>query len=567
VTLPNATLLTDDQRQRAAWRIKHEPNITPWPDLKWWNDQPCARHAPERNSLCKDCGIVLFKHQRVGAAWLYLGGKGLDGDTVGSGKTATILAMLAMCKEHGELGPGKRAVVVCQASAVEQWGEQVRRLLPNVPLYVANGPRDTRYPGYAATDWDIAIVSDRTFCPARGKKISRDGDIEVIRGYPVHTIVADDLDALRNHETATYWAFNQIAVTCKRVINVHATSLQKRLTELWCNLAPVGGRERLGTLEHVRSRYVTKRRRIMMTGDPNDRTGRRPVRRVVWEDSGLNSRPAIVREFRRAIAPLILRRTAKDLAGDLDMPAIQYAPTWVDLLPKQRDRYEELRAGVLRRLVDGKETVSYTEAAAAFTRGWQICSGLAALDGPVNDVSAKFDWTIDKLTGDLDGEKAVCFVYFRDNVAALSDRLKAVGIKHVLFWSAETDPKVREARRQAFLNDPETRVLIGTTTIERSLNLQAAQHLIAVDTVLNPQRMAQIIGRVRRQGSQFGTIFVHHLLARATQEEGYLPLLRQEEAMASMVWGEKESEIFNSLSARDLLQLVARGQVGRRKAA
>jgi SNF2 family DNA or RNA helicase len=564
-SLPNATLLTADQRWRAAWKIHGQKDVSGWPVLKWWNDVPCPRHAPAGKPLCNDCGLVLFKHQRVGAAWLYMGGKGLDGDTVGSGKTATILAMLAMCKEHGELGPDHRAVVVCQASAVEQWGEQVRRLLPGIPLYVANGAKDARHAGYTG-NWEIAVVSDRTFCPARGRKISRDGDVEVIRGYPVHTIIADDLDAMRNHETATYWAFNQIAVNCPRVVIVHATSLQKRLTELWCNLAPVGGRARLGTLEHVRSRYVTKKRRIMVTGDPNDKTGRRPVRRVVWEEKGLNPRPAIVREFQRAIAPLVLRRTAADL-DDIRLPAVQYAPTWVDLLPKQRDRYEELRAGVLRRITDGVETVSYAEAAAAFTRGWQICSGLAALDGPRGDVSAKSDWIIDKLTGDLSGEKAVCFVYFRDNVAALSDRLSAVGIKHVLFWSAETDPKVREARRQRFLNDPETQVLIGTTTIERSLNLQAAAHLIAADTVLNPQRMAQILGRVRRQGSLFPTIYFHHLLARGTQEEGYLPLLRQEEAMASLVWGERESEVFNSLSPRELLALVAHGRVERKAAA
>jgi SNF2 family DNA or RNA helicase len=285
------------------------------------------------------------------------------------------------------------------------------------------------------------------------------------------------------------------------------------------------------------------------------------VRRQVQVDSGITSNPRKVAEFRAAIRPLVLRRTAADIDGDVAMPAVQYNPVFLDLNPRQRTRYEELRRGTLRKLKESGEVVTQTEAAAAFTHGWQICSGLAALDeGPKADDSCKFDWAMDLLTGDLAEEKAVVFVYFKNNVAALARRLQAEGIGSVLMWSTETDKRERARRLDRFREDPECRVLVGTTTIEASLNLQVARQLIAVDTILNPARMAQLVGRVARVGSPYPTVYVHHLLARGTQEDAYLPLLRREGEISDVVWGEKES-LFTALSPRQIMRLVAYGKL------
>jgi hypothetical protein len=58
----------------------------------------------------------------------------------------------------------------------------------------------------------------------------------------------------------------------------------------------------------------------------------------------------------------------------------------------------------------------------------------------------------------------------------------------------------------------------------------------------------------------FPTVYVHHLLARGTQEDGYLPLLRREQGIADAVWGEND-EIFTALTPRQVLTLVARGNI------
>ncbi len=103
-------------------------------------------------------------------------------------------------------------------------------------------------------------------------------------------------------------------------------------------------------------------------------------------------------------------------------------------------------------------------------------------------------------------------------------------------------------------------MLVGTTAIEASLNLQVARHIGLVDTIPNPARMAQLVGRCARVGSPYPTVYAHHLLARGTQEDAYLPMLRREGEVADVVWGEEQS-LFTALSARQIMRLVAYGKL------
>lgn len=563
--LPNAVLLPRAQRAAAAEVIKGLPDVTDFPELTWFNSAPCPRHAPDPHSLCPDCGLRLRSYQRIGAACLYLGLPRLLGDSVGTGKTAQVAAVLAMCKQAGELGYHNRAVIVCRAAAVRSvWGEQLRRLVPGLDVLIADGEPGERLTGYMG-QWEVAVISAKTLSPARGAKQSREGDVEILLQMPVGIVVGDDLDELRNASTQVSYAFNRLARGASRVIVAHATSVQKYVTDLWGMLQPVGGRAALGSLARVRARYVTRTTRVVVTDDPEDPTGRTKMRRRIVTNTGLTDDPALIREFQARVTPLVLRRTADDLP-DVELPDVQVNPVWVELLPAQRTRYEELRRGVLRRLKDGGEEVTYTEAGAAWLRGWQICSGLAALDeGDGTDVSVKLDWATAALTGDLAGEKAVAFVWFKANAAALARRLAERGVGHVLLWGAETNQRVRDTRLARFRDDPACQVLIGTATIEASLNLQVARHLIAVDTITNAKRMEQLVGRIRRQGSPWRTVFLHHLLAARTQEMGLLPMLQREEELSDTIWGE-QAGLFR-LTPRQVLRMIAYGAPGGREAA
>lgn len=592
--LRDARELSPERRAERADRVRlaHDVRLPP---LRFFNSDPCERHR-ELDPLCNDCGVELRRHQRVGAAWLYMAGKGLLADQVGSGKTGIAAAAMAMARETGELGLDNRAVVICKAAAVLQWAGQLRRFLPDVLVAAAVGDRARRDEIYAQL-WEVLVISDRTFTPAKGSngEAGRPGDVARLLDFPVGTVVFDDLDAMRHHKTKTASAVKKLAARASRVYGLHATPLQKKLPELHSFLEPLGGWAVFGSLSTFRRNFVKTGttqfyQRAMTCTTPVpcpehpvvvktcrkchvghlwaqpakicpecgkyghlDTTGRTVLRSVIT-DVGVKN----VDEFRWRLAPFVLRRTAADLGG-VGYPDLQMNQVWLELSAEQRTRYNELRQGVLRRLRASGEEITYTEAAAAWLRGWQICAGLATIDDG-RDVSSKLDWVMETLTGDLEEEKVVVFSYFRPNVTALSARLEREGIQHVTFSSDETDAEVREDRRQRFMTDPSVRVLVGTSTIEQSLNLQAAGHMILMDSIINPARVTQIVGRIRRQGSVHQTCFVHQLLIRGSQEEAILPKLTAEQHMADSVFDES-SDVFpvSGLTPAEVMRLIAHG--------
>lgn len=534
--------LTESERWERADKARSAHDIPGFPDLAHFNSSPCEDHA-ELDPLCMKCGIKLRRHQRVGIVWLYLAKKALLGDSVGTGKTPQIAGVLAMCKETGELQP-HGVVIVCKAAAILQWAEQLRRLVPDISVATAVGTKRERLEIYQSW-WDVILIGPEILIRDRDALMLIDPDM----------VVYDDIDAMRHHSNKTAAVIKKLCERPSRVIGIHGTPLQKRLPELHSFLEPVGGREVFGSEKAFRFRYIVKESIKVWSTD--DRTGRRSSSTTL-KDVALKN----VDEFKRLVAPLVLRRTAADI-DDVALPAIQPCVTWLDPTPQQAERYSQLRLGVFRKIRDEGEQITRPAAVAKFTHGWQICSGLASLDGGDSPgASAKIDWVCDKLIdGDLSDEKAVVFVYFRPNVEVLSRRLHEAGINNVIMWSAERDPRVRHERVTRFRDSRDCRVLIGTTTIEQSLNLQVARHLVGVDTILNPARMEQIVGRVRRDGSVHSTVYFHQLFLRGTQEDYYLQQLEREQAVSDYVWDER-SEIFNALSPIQMMQMIAGGSHG-----
>jgi SNF2 family DNA or RNA helicase len=504
-----------------------------------FNDQPCTAHRPTIQHGCRACGIRLRQHQRVGIAWLYMRGKGLIADQVGLGKTAQAAGLIAAAIEAGEYDAGEHAVVICRPAALRQWVRELTRFLPGVTIESAIGTAARRHRLYRDPAFTVLVIGHQMFLQ----------DAETIAYLNVHTLIIDDVDGLRHRKNRTAYAIKRQARSCERVVILNGTPLQKHLTELHSILEPLGGHEVFGSESYFKRRYI----REEFVSVYNNQLGRRVTTRKGTGYKNLD-------EFVTKAAPFTLRRTPADI-NDVDLPVIQSHDVYLDLHPAQRDRYDELRRGVLKVIKAEGTRVSMPDAMARFLYGQQICSGLTTLgetDRP--GTSAKLDYIEQLLTGDLVEEKVVVFCQFTRTVEALSDRLTAAGIGHVRFWGRETDKDARQRAIDSFWEDPDCRVLIGTSAIEQSLNLQVSRFLINVDLILNPARMQQLAGRIRRDGSRYKTVYVVNLLAAGTQEEGYLDVLEREQALADFIYGET-NQLFEQLSPLALLDLI--GNSGR----
>lgn len=537
--LPDVRALTVEKRHAAADRLRTQRDFT-LPELPWFNSRPCPAHTHladwhQQVPPCRRCGIRLRKHQRVGVAWLYLRGRGMIADQVGLGKTGQAAGLLAILKQVGELDDG-RAVIIVRPSVLDQWVTELRRFLPGLNTVAAAGTRAKRVDIYCHR-WDILVVGFQMFV--------RDQDM-ITDNFPVTLLVADDIDALRNPANSTAYAIKRLARRATRSVVLTATPLQKKLPELHSVLEVVGGLEIFGSATSFRRQYL----REDFVTVWNSRAGRAVNTRQLVGYKNLD-------DFKQKVTPLCLRRCAEDI-DDVDLPTIVPNTVWLELSPAQRDKYEQLRRGVLQIIKAEGATVKQARAAAQFMYGQQICAGLATIgepDGP--GASSKLDWIIDHLTGDLAGQKVVIFAQFTNTVQALAARLDNAGVGHAVIWGRQPDKQVRAAAVNRFWDDPRCRVLMGTSAIEQGLNLQVAAHMINIDQLMNAARMQQLAGRIRRDGSAYKSVYIHNLLTRNTQEEGYLDLLQREQALADHVWDEA-NQLYEALNPLALLQLIGR---------
>lgn len=551
--LPDITSLSEEQRVAIAHKIKIATDFD-LPELKYWNYSLCRKHSKgwiekyydpedqldkERTVYdrppqgCTRCGIRHRKHQRVGAGWLYFIKRGIIADSVGTGKTTQAGTLIAMIKEAGEMENNNRVVVICRAAAVLQWKRELTRMMPSLGITVAIGTKQKRVENYLS-NWDVMIM---------GPEILRNDFAEIDR-FRVAAVIVDDVDSVRNWDTKTAYVVKKLGDRANRYVHMSGTPLQKRLQELYSVLEPIDTHRTMGSRKSFMARYV-RSEKVEYYNPATKKT------KLTDKVLGYQN----ITEFKTKLAPFALRRTAKDI-DDVNLPTIVPSDVWLDLYPLQRAKYEELRKGVLTIEREQGTEVKLATAMAKIMAGQKICAGLASLgeeDRPMTSI--KLDTIMDMLTGDLEEDKVVIFAGHKPTIYALQKRLDTAGIGYVTIWGEESNKILREQRIEAFRHERGPRVLIGTQAIEQSLNLQVASHLINVDMILNPARMEQLAGRIRRDGSAFQHVYVHNLLTRDTQEEGYLPLLEREQALIDKVWDET-SELFQQLPPMALLRLI-----------
>lgn len=525
----------EDRRRAVSLRLKSASDIQ-LPQLKYWNYGSCSRHdTAQIDCEYRACGGELFAHQRVGAMWLYAVRRGILADVPGAGKSGQIFGLLALLKEKGELVD--RAIIICQTPAVLQWVAEASRWVPKLRVEAApggltKGQRIERY----STNWDVLVVGYHVLIK----------DIRLFERLEPGVVITDDVDPLLDHSNQTHRAIVSLAARSERSVVINATNIQTRLQQIHAAAVPVGGHDIFGTLTSFETKYVRKEKVTIYT-----KKGRKLIQKKTVGYKNIS-------DLREKLSPIFLRRNYDQLV-DIRMPAIMPAENvWLELHPTQRAKYTQLQSEVITLIRESGTEIRPATARTKFMYGQEICAGLPALgeaDGP--DASVKLDWVLKQLQDNWSDRKIVVFIKNLGLVQAFQERLKAQNIGFATIWGLERDAQHRKEEQDRFWNDPHCRVFMGTSAIERSLNLQVANIVVNVDTHLNPSRMAQILGRARRAGSKHSHVFVFNLLCRETQEESYLDILSRREALAAAVYGERQ-EIYEELSALELLRLIGK---------
>lgn len=478
--------------------------------------------------------------------------------------TNSSLLTLALADHFGET---VRAIAVVPSTAVGQWVAETERWVPGfkVRSIPPKTPKSVRLETYAA-DWNILVIGYHVYT----KDFNPEKSGIDPASLKIRQIIIDDVDPALKIDNVTYKALEATTKIAEMVIETNATSLQMNLMQLYAATCLIGAQKVWGSKSNFERNFIQKEKVSVWTKEKQLRNGKMimvPVERKVFRATGVKN----INKFKQMFKPMSIRFTYEDIKDDVTIPALVAEQVFLEMSPKQKARYAELQEGV-RTILDNKAMPAEKKAVSAmtaFTIGSQICAGTFALkttDGGYEpdhpDASPKLNWIMSKLTDEWMDEKVVIYSKFRGSISTLQQRLTTEDIGYATIWGVEPDPDARKEEMDRFWNDPKCRVMIISVSGERSLNLQNASILVMWDMQLNPARVHQLAGRVRRAGSKNKKVYVFELLHTDTQEERYITALAARQALFDVVYDVEVSDegsdsmLIEKLDPEQLLRLI-----------
>ncbi|MGW2820573.1 DEAD/DEAH box helicase [Streptomyces sp. NPDC001443] len=394
--------------------------------------------------------VSLRGYQAFGARFALAQRKVILGDEMGLGKTIQAIAALA----HLAAGGRSHFMVVCPASVLINWTREIeaRSKLRVMPLH---GP--DRQEAFA--DWkDRGGVGVTTFDALRGFPAPGGGEVGML--------VVDEAHYVKNPKTHRSRAVTEWSGRCERVLFMTGTPMENRVAEF---------------------------RSLVEILQPH-------LAEAVGDRAGVAGSKA----FRKAVAPVYLRRNQQDVLTEL--PALQHTDEWEELSASDEDAYlEAVRAGnfmAMRR--------------AAYARP-ETSAKLNRLREIVEDAAEN-------------GLKVVVFSNFRDVLGVVKDMLDAVRIRGGGQVFGPISGSVPPARRQQLVDEfaavPGPAVLVAQ--IEAAgvgLNMQAASVVIICEPQIKPTLEHQAVARAHRMG-QVRSVQVHRLLATSGVDQRMVEMLK-----------------------------------------
>ncbi|MCP2358937.1 superfamily II DNA or RNA helicase [Nonomuraea thailandensis] len=391
--------------------------------------------------------VSLRGYQAFGARFALVQERVIIGDEMGLGKSIEAVAALAHLRAAGDT----HFLVVCPASVLINWVREIgsRSTLRAYPLH---GPD--------------RLAAQREWLRQGGVAVATLDGLHRLEGTeaPLGMLVVDEAHYVKNPETK-----------------------RSRAVAAWCGRA---------------------RRVLFLTGTPMENRVEefRTLISYLRPDlaAGLRSSDVVAgaQAFRKAVAPVYLRRNQQDVLAEL--PERVEADEWVEF--------------------SGADFEAYREAVAA---GNFMAMRRAAYAEPATSAKLK---RLLELVGDAEanGLKVVVFSYFRSVLATVEAALD--GRAHGPL-SGDVTAERRQRMVDEFSAAAGHAVLLSQVQAGGvGLNLQAASVVILCEPQVKPSMEAQAAGRAHRMG-QVRRVQVHRLLTVDSVDQRMLDILRRKSAL------------------------------------
>jgi len=456
----------------------------------------------------------LRNYQRRGVEWMHhlceTECHGLLADEMGLGKTAQVIALLRtrpMAK--------MRHVVVCPASVVPVWREEIARFYPEAKVEVLKSGNDFKA-NKAPCIWLASYTQLR-----KHRALLDTAEF----GYAI----LDEGQFIKNPDAKVTQAC--FAIKTRHRLVMTGTPLENRQLDLWSIF------------------------RYLLPGLLGSR--------AAFESALVQDRERTMTRLRQQVAPFILRRTKNEVATELP-PKVE-----MDLLcpltEVQRAEYARICSEGLARL--GEDIgLALREKSFGFlallTRLRQVCCDpdlLPWMNSPLTD-SGKLQLLVEKL-GEVvtSGHKVVIFSQF----VTLLDRVRTALDQHypglpryeITGMTVDRQKPVKDFQSASGA----AAMLVSLKAAGTGITLHAADYVFLLDPWWNPAVEDQAIDRVHRIG-QTNTVFVYRMVTAGTIEERIQALKGEKKQLFNQVVGDHSGDFewtkhFSSLNS--LIQLSA----------
>jgi superfamily II DNA or RNA helicase len=403
---------------------------------------------PLDTSMLKD--VSLRGYQAFGAKFSLCQRRAMLGDEMGLGKTIEALAAFSHLRVEG----ASHFLVVCPASVLVNWTHEVRRH-SHLEAYRLHGAELRRNQATWVRNGGIGVTTYQAL-----------SSVALPDHIQLAMLVVDEAHYAKNPKAQRSLAVASWTPRADRVLFMTGTPMENRVGEF---------------------------RALVAQLQPQ-------VAASVQSVDGL----AGATRFRRAVAPVYLRRNQRDVLEEL--PDKIETQEWVELAGADLDAYRE----------------------AVASRNFMAMRRAAYAPG-TSDGSAKLERLHEIADEALtNGRKCVVFSYFRDVLAAVA---QVLGDSALGPLTGSVPPIARQALVDEFSGRDEPAVLVSQ--IEAGgvgVNMQAASVVILTEPQWKPSIESQAIARCHRMG-QVRPVDVHRLLAEDSVDERMLEVLAEKRVL------------------------------------
>ena len=462
-------------------------------------------------------GARLYPYQKKGVRRFLENGRLLLADDMGLGKTAQAIAVCHTLWKHKLV---RRGLILVPAPLKGQWSREWANF-SDTPVQIVEGNRQVRRALYEETRSGFLI--------ANYEQVLR--DLDAIQSWSPDILVLDEAQRIKNWATKTALSVKRIDAPYRLALT--GTPLENRLGEL------------ASIFDLVDDHALEPKWRLAPWHGIRD-----------LDDEG-RSRVVGVRNLdslRARIAPFMERRLRAEVLSEL--PERNDTQIHVPMTAVQQEEHDALQP-LIRQIAARAQRRPLTQA--EFLRLMQLLQAQRVLANGIGQAYFKETWPeirelepsrrrienlyspklfeLRELLQSLcvdQGRKVVVFSAFRRMLDLASWSLGAFLRDHDLrgaFFTGQESNVRREASIEAFLEDPDTRILFASDAGSVGLNLQkSANACIHLDIPWNPAVLEQRNGRIYRLGQKRKVDF-YYLISERSIEERMAQVLSNKKAL------------------------------------